>query len=462
MTCAALCAAGCATTRDPAIDYATGRPTLNEFTLAREVDLGTKLATALIASAEVAGRTIDPDDEVTRAVWRVTARLLEVPENRARMPPLPWEVHVIGAPAANAWCFPGGNLLVSAGMLRSGMARDEDELAALIGHELGHAAARHGTEKLSLEALEARLGPLGTFFGPRLVELAHPDTPQRIQAALEQGMIGYDVVQEIEADILGLELMARAGYDPARAAAIWARRADDTATTDAASHPQSAERARVLAEHVGTARYVASRRAAATTGASTISAVDAAGARTAATASVDVATITSTSGAAARTSTSTSWAWTPALAGTRSATVGITATRPLPHGPHIRRLRATAPPALLDAEVRVRAGPEGEGLRAAVELQVGRDLREDGLPYTAELAIVHVGEGPGGDAPGRGARGPPVAVYALANQATLDAAVVRMRIALAPLPPGRYRARVRVDVGAVRAERVRLFEVGQN
>ncbi len=405
---AVTCPIGCAST----LDYATGRPTLNAYTLAREVELGTKLATALIAAAEASGRTVDPDDETTRAVWRVTAKLLEVPENRARMPPLPWEVHVIGAPAANAWCFPGGNLLVSAGLLRTGMARDEAELAALIGHELGHAAARHGTEKLSLEEIDARLGPLGRFFGPRLIELAHPDTPQRIQEALEQGLLSYDVVQEIEADILGLEMMARAGYDPAVAAAIWARRGSTEGS--APSHPQSAERARVLGEHVPTARYVASRRA---------------------------SSLPST--------TTTAWAWTEALRDTTSSTVAIADRAPLPRGPRIGRVRLPAPPALLDAEVHVRAGPAGEALRAAVELRVGRDLREDRLPYAAELAILRA------DAP----HAAPLHVYPLAREASFDRAVVPMRVALHPLPPGRYLARVRVTVGALRRDIRRLFEV---
>jgi hypothetical protein len=398
---------GCATV----LDYATGRPTVNDYTIEREVELGTKLATTLIAAAEASGHTIDPDDALTRTVWRVTTRLLEVPENRARMPPLPWEVHVVGTDVANAWCFPGGNLLVAAGMLRTGMAQDEDELAALIGHELGHAAARHGTEKLTLEAIDQRLGPFGRFFGPRLLELAHPDTPQRIQEALARGVIGYDVVQELEADILGLELMARAGYDPAKAAAIWARRAERLTAGELSTHPQSAEREKVLRDHVPAARYVASRRA------------------------------------STPTPRGPSWRWTPALAATETTTTSVPDVLPLPLGPRLLRATMTPPVSLLDAEVRVLAGSRGEALRAAVELRVGRDLREDHLPYSAELAITST------------TSSAPLHVYRLAERATLDRAAEVMRVALHPLPPGKYHARVRVRVGALRKDTRRLFEV---
>jgi len=400
---------GCASS----VDYATGLPTLNDYTIAQEIDLGTKLATAIIAAAEAGGRTIDPDDPLTRTIWRVTGRLLSVPENRARMPPLPWEVHVIGAEPANAWCFPGGQVLVIEGLLRHGLARDEDELAALLGHEMGHAAARHGTEKLTLEALDARLGPFGRFLGPRLLELAHPDTPRRIQEAFAKGVIAYDIVQEIEADIIGLEMMARAGYDPSRAAEIWHRWSTDAKAVDAATHPSSVERERVLREHVLTARYVASRRASVSSD-----------------------------------PPERAWTWSAELESVTSSKSSIADLRPLPDGPRVRSIGVRPPPALLDATVSVRAGPNGEALRAAIEVTVGRDLREDALPFSAELIITGSG--------GLSQR------YPLADRAPLDRTAIPMRIALRALPPGYYRARVRVTVGALVRTVSRSFDVGQS
>src|SRR5262249_55204887 len=145
-------------------------------------------------------------------VRTVAARILSVPENRARMPPVPWEVHVIGAADADAWCFPGGQVVVATGLLQSGLVRDEDELATIMGHEMAHAAARHDTERRTIAEMRARIAPLGAFFGSRLVELANPKTPREVIAALAEDESTFDRAQEIEADILGLEMMARAGY----------------------------------------------------------------------------------------------------------------------------------------------------------------------------------------------------------------------------------------------------------
>ncbi|MBI4816102.1 MAG: M48 family metallopeptidase [Deltaproteobacteria bacterium] len=231
--------------------------TLNRFDEREEVDLGIRQADLLIASAEQLGHTIDPDDEYTRAVRRIAGAIFEVPENRARMPPFPWEVHVIGSEGANAWCFPGGQLLVLTGLMRSGFVQDEDEAAAIVGHEIAHAAARHGTEKETLARIRAALGPLARFFGPRLVELLEPEDAGSMADALSKSAGQHDQAQELEADLIGLELMARAGYDPAAAPRIWARlRAEPAADT----HPPNAVRMRELLRHVPTARWLATHR----------------------------------------------------------------------------------------------------------------------------------------------------------------------------------------------------------
>lgn len=253
-----LLTASCASS----IDYATGRATLNAYTVADDIELGTKMATLLIASSEALGVRTDPDDIYTRTVRTVAARILAVPENRARMPPVPWEVHVVGAADADAWCFSGGQLLVSTGLLQSGLVRDEDELATIMGHEMAHAAARHGTERRTIEEMRARIAPLGAFFGPRLVELANPKTPRDVIAALVEDESTFDREQEIEADIIGLEMMARAGYAADKAARVWARIAEQRGAGAGlgATHPAFAARAAQISRHLWTVRYLERRR----------------------------------------------------------------------------------------------------------------------------------------------------------------------------------------------------------
>ncbi|MBI2375827.1 MAG: M48 family metallopeptidase [Deltaproteobacteria bacterium] len=243
---------GCATR-----DYVTGLWTLNRFDEREEVDLGIRQADLLIASAEQLGHSIDPDDEYTRATRRIAHRILTVPENRARMPPFPWEVHVLGASDANAWCFPGGQLIVMTGLLRSGFVRDEHEAAAIIGHEIAHAAARHGTEKETMARIRGALGPLARFFGPRLVELLDPGGAGDVAAALEKTAGEHDQAQELEADLIGEELMARAGYDPFAAPRIWGRIAREPVLE---THPPNRLRMSELLRHAPTARWLAQHR----------------------------------------------------------------------------------------------------------------------------------------------------------------------------------------------------------
>lgn len=243
------------------IDYVTGRATLNHYQLEEDVELGTKMSTLLLASAEALGMCVDPDDIYTRTVRTVAARILSVPENRARMPPVPWETRVLGAADADAWSFPGGQLVVATGLLQSGLVRDEHELAAIIGHEIAHVAARHGTEKRTKEELKKTMAPLGAFFGTRLVELANPRAPREAIEALSADAGDFDRAQEIEADIIGMEMMARAGYDARRAPEVWARLARERGVSGYAStHPAFEDRAAQLEKHLPAVEYLLSRQ----------------------------------------------------------------------------------------------------------------------------------------------------------------------------------------------------------
>jgi predicted Zn-dependent protease len=190
----ALCAPSCAST----VDYVTGEPRFNRFSLAEESELGTREATLMIASAEALGLVIDLDGKPTRLARGIAARILAVPENRARMPPFSWEVHVVQDRTTNAWTFPGGQLVLMAGLFDEGFVADDDEAAALIGHEIAHAALRHATERRTVEALRSWLEPFGRFFGPRLVEVLAPGGPREAMRALSKTASDYDQSQEMK------------------------------------------------------------------------------------------------------------------------------------------------------------------------------------------------------------------------------------------------------------------------
>jgi predicted Zn-dependent protease len=134
-----------------------------------------------------------------------------------------WEVSLIDDPkTVNAWCLPGGKIAVYTGLLP--VTQDEAGLAVVVGHEVGHAVARHGGERMS-ESLAVELG-LGVA-SASMTDMS-PSQKDSVMAALA-GVGTYGVLnpfsreQEAEADELGLYMAAWAGYDPHAAIGLWTR-----------------------------------------------------------------------------------------------------------------------------------------------------------------------------------------------------------------------------------------------
>lgn len=134
-----------------------------------------------------------------------------------------WEFNLIeNDKVVNAWCMPGGKVAVYTGILK--YTKDEAGLAVVLGHEVAHAIAHHGNERMS-EALLANLG--GMALSAALA--AKPArTRQLFMAAFGIGanvgfLLPYSRIQESEADHIGVILMARAGYDPRVALSFWQR-----------------------------------------------------------------------------------------------------------------------------------------------------------------------------------------------------------------------------------------------
>jgi predicted Zn-dependent protease len=133
-----------------------------------------------------------------------------------------WEFYLVDNALANAWCIPGGKVVIYSGILPYTLT--EGGLATVMGHEIAHAIMLHGHERIS-ELLQARTGgaPLS------LVQARRPEESQMIfdaafgMAPSTIGLLAFSRTQELEADELGLYFMTMAGYNPSEAVAFWQR-----------------------------------------------------------------------------------------------------------------------------------------------------------------------------------------------------------------------------------------------
>jgi len=132
-----------------------------------------------------------------------------------------WEYNLVDDPTVNAWCMPGGKIVFYTGILP--IANGETGVAAIMGHEVAHALANHGQQRMSAGQLQA----IGAVAGN--VALSNdPESQEIFNQAYGVGstvgvMLPFSRNHESEADKIGLTLMAIAGYDPNEAARLWVR-----------------------------------------------------------------------------------------------------------------------------------------------------------------------------------------------------------------------------------------------
>lgn len=130
-----------------------------------------------------------------------------------------WEVNVFMDDSANAFALPGGKIGVNSGLLK--VARSQDQLAAVIGHEIGHVMAQHSNERMSIQyATQTGMQMLQALSGE-----ASPEK-QQLFALLGLGSqvgiaLPFSRKHEAEADLIGLQLMAKAGFDPRQSVTLW-------------------------------------------------------------------------------------------------------------------------------------------------------------------------------------------------------------------------------------------------
>lgn len=148
-----------------------------------------------------------------------------------------WEVVVFDDDSANAFALPGGKIGVHTGLLK--VAVNQDQLAAVIGHEVGHVLAQHGNERMSIQ--------FASQTGQQLLGQVMQGSQQGalVMAAMGLGTqygitLPFSRTHEAEADLIGLDLMARAGFDPRASVTLWrnmAKAGGETPPEFLSTHP---------------------------------------------------------------------------------------------------------------------------------------------------------------------------------------------------------------------------------
>ncbi len=158
-----------------------------------------------------------------------------------------WEYKLVINKEVNAWCMPGGKIVVYSGILP--ITKDEAGLATVLGHEVSHALANHGQQRMSAGLLQ-ELGAAGVDAAIGTKSAQTQQIAMTAYGAVTQygGMLPFSRSHESEADKIGLTLMAIAGYNPDQAVVFWERMAANSAASGkappefASTHPSDATR----------------------------------------------------------------------------------------------------------------------------------------------------------------------------------------------------------------------------
>ena len=186
------------------------------------------------------------DAEANAMIERVGRRLAAVVPGGEKFA---WEFTLLESDQINAFCLPGGKVAFYTGILA--YCQNEAAVAAVMGHEIGHAVARHGGKRMTQGVL---LGGAQMALGEVLKAKGYSETTTNLSLAAAGGLASVGVVlpfsrgHELEADAMGLDYMAKAGYEPQEAVAFWQRFAALGSGGPAflSTHPQSEDRAKQL------------------------------------------------------------------------------------------------------------------------------------------------------------------------------------------------------------------------
>jgi predicted Zn-dependent protease len=196
----------------------TGRSQFMIVSEQQAISQSTQAYSSLMGQLQRQGRLSD-DRQLNERVRRITERVVrEAVRYRPETARWQWQMQVVESPDVNAFCMAGGKMAVYTGLIEKVRPTD-DELAQVIGHEIAHALSNHTAEKMSVaQASQLGAAVLGAVAQSRGLPIGTSET-QLLAAVGVQ--LPNSRAAETEADRIGIELAARAGYNPYAAVSLW-------------------------------------------------------------------------------------------------------------------------------------------------------------------------------------------------------------------------------------------------
>lgn len=231
-------------------DLITGKKTLNYYSIKDEPRLGKYVLKYQLKALKKSKKKYD--SKKNKKQLKLIRNIVDDIAAVSHYPKFPYEIHLADIPIVNAWCAPGGKMMVYEGLWdpKKGLVKkgNKDELAAVMAHEIAHATARHVTESISRNLTILTIAQVAAS----IISSQSSEGGNIFQQIFTQGfnvfIPTYSRKNEFEADRVGFFYMARAGYDPRAAIRLWKRAAKKKGNRSSlySTHPSSGARYRAL------------------------------------------------------------------------------------------------------------------------------------------------------------------------------------------------------------------------
>ncbi len=231
----------------------TGRKQLSLLPESQMIGMGLTEYKTFLSQHPAVGAS-NPDEQLVKRVGaKIQTAVIKFFQQKgmaSRLSGYQWEFNLVNSPEINAWCMPGGKVVVYSGLLP--VTKDETSLAFVMGHEIAHAVARHGNERMS-QAIVAEAGAMALDTYLQVKQTQSRNLFNQAYAAGTQVavMLPFSRTHETEADKMGMVFMAIAGYDPTHASELWRRMSAHGGTKPPqilSTHPSDATREKTMKE----------------------------------------------------------------------------------------------------------------------------------------------------------------------------------------------------------------------